>query len=86
MAASSSGVAVALGRHSAMKCAGNANAIPTNITHDSKRAIILTCKHDYEYYVKQFDLKTCKQTFCEKIGGDPSQYIKAFHLIQTECG
>jgi hypothetical protein len=46
------------------------------ISYDSTRAITVTKRNEKEYYIKMYDLETYEQTFEEKIGGLPENYIK----------
>ena len=46
------------------------------ITYDSSKAITVTKKNDREYYVKMYSLETYEMVFEEKVGGQPTDYIK----------
>lgn len=46
------------------------------ITYDSSKAITVTKKDDREYYIKMYSLESYDMVFEEKIGGEPSDYIK----------
>ena len=39
------------------------------ITYDSKRAVTVMKKNDYEVYIKMHNLETYEETFEEMIGG-----------------
>ena len=46
------------------------------ITYDSSKAITVTKKDDREYYIKMYSLESYDCVFEEKIGGEPTDYIK----------
>lgn len=50
------------------------------ITFDSSKAITVTKRDEYEYYIRMYGLETNEQVFEEKIGGNPAQYIKVFDV------
>lgn len=56
------------------------------ISFDSTRVITITRKSTFEYYVKMFCLQSYELTFEEKVGGDPSQYIKLKDIEQNPQG
>jgi len=56
------------------------------ISQDSTRAITVTKAHDWESYVKMYDMETQEITFEEKIGGDKDQYIKCKEVELNSTG
>lgn len=46
------------------------------ISYDSTKAICVTKKGEREYCIQMFDLESYTNTFEEKIGGGPNDYIK----------
>ena len=53
------------------------------ISYDSTRAITVTKRNEKEYYIKMYDLESYEQTFEEKIGGNPDNYIKLKEVEQN---
>ena len=56
------------------------------ITYNSKLVVTVTKKDDRECYIKMYCLDTYKQTFEEKIGGEPNSYIKLKEVEQNDGG
>lgn len=60
--------------------------ISISLSNDSKLVNTVTKNSNYEYWVRQFCLEKFQETFAEKIGGDPKQYIKCKEVEQTVDG
>lgn len=62
------------------------NIVQMLITYDSTRAVTVTRKSDREYWIKMYCLEMAELTFEEKVGGQPTDYIKLKDVEQSLSG